>query len=335
MRISRERLTAIAQAEGFQPDALEKAIRLLGLLGGISRHPFLRDRLALKGGTALNLFFFDLPRLSVDIDLNYIGAEDRETMLAERQQVIEATKAICIREGLTLRNMRDDHAGVALDLRYAGALGGQGSLKIDLNFITRIPLWPPERLTSHAIGGFQASAVLVMDLHELAAGKLAALLARRTSRDLFDAYELLVQGVPGHEIDPQKLRLAFTVYGAFNAVDWRTVSTGDIAAATNDLRTYLLPLLRTAPKGDTARDDWAEAMATACGDALKAVLPLSATELAFLDRLLVDGEIVGSLLTQDPDLASRIERHPALLWKSLNVKDFKRGVRRNAKKLPE
>jgi hypothetical protein len=37
--------------------------------------------MVLKGGTALNLFVLDVPRLSVDIDLNYIGAADRETML--------------------------------------------------------------------------------------------------------------------------------------------------------------------------------------------------------------------------------------------------------------
>ena len=40
--------------------------------------------MALKGGTALNLFRFDDPRLSVDIDLNNIGAVDREGMLADR-----------------------------------------------------------------------------------------------------------------------------------------------------------------------------------------------------------------------------------------------------------
>jgi hypothetical protein len=39
--------------------------------------------MALKGGTALNLFHFDVPRLSVDIDLNYVGAIERDTMLAE------------------------------------------------------------------------------------------------------------------------------------------------------------------------------------------------------------------------------------------------------------
>lgn len=70
MKISRERLLAEAEATGFRAEILEKVIHLFGLLEGFRSHPFLKDRLALKGGTALNLFFFDLPRLSVDIDLN-------------------------------------------------------------------------------------------------------------------------------------------------------------------------------------------------------------------------------------------------------------------------
>ena len=57
----------------------------------------------LKGGTALNLFFFDLPRLSVDIDLNYIGQLDRQEMLLERPEVEKALEAIFQREGLSIR----------------------------------------------------------------------------------------------------------------------------------------------------------------------------------------------------------------------------------------
>ena len=57
-----------AAVTGFQPEPLEKAVRLLGLLDGLRSHPYLKPRIALKGGTALNLFVFDVPRLSVDID---------------------------------------------------------------------------------------------------------------------------------------------------------------------------------------------------------------------------------------------------------------------------
>ena len=67
MRLSRERLRREATATGFRVEILEKVAQLLGLLDGFNRHPYLKGRLALKGGTALNLFVFDVPRLSIDI----------------------------------------------------------------------------------------------------------------------------------------------------------------------------------------------------------------------------------------------------------------------------
>ena len=69
MRIFRDSLEREASATGFRAEILEKVIHLFSLLDGFQKHPFLRGKWALKGGTALNLFWFDMPRLSVDIDL--------------------------------------------------------------------------------------------------------------------------------------------------------------------------------------------------------------------------------------------------------------------------
>ena len=106
MKISKEKLAAEAELTGFRAEVLEKVIHLLSLMDGFRSHPFLKKRLALKGGTALNLFSFNLPRLSVDIDLNYIGAVERETMLAERPQIEEAIRATCSREGLKANSQK-------------------------------------------------------------------------------------------------------------------------------------------------------------------------------------------------------------------------------------
>lgn len=73
MKISYETLTAQAEATGFRADVLEKVAHLLGLLEALGSHPFLKGKLALKVGTALNLFIFNVPRLSVDIDLTPVN----------------------------------------------------------------------------------------------------------------------------------------------------------------------------------------------------------------------------------------------------------------------
>jgi predicted nucleotidyltransferase component of viral defense system len=99
MRLSIERLTSEARSTGYRPEILEKVIHLLSLLDLLNTHPQLRGKLALKGGTALNLFLLDVPRLSVDIDLNYVGCVDKEGMEADRPKIEQAITAICSREG--------------------------------------------------------------------------------------------------------------------------------------------------------------------------------------------------------------------------------------------
>lgn len=315
MNLSRERLVAEAAETGFRPEILEKVIRLLEVLRRIDRHPFLKGRVVLKGGSALNLFVFDLPRLSVDLDLNYIGAAERSAMEAERPAVERAMVAVCERCGLGIRRQPGKHAGGKWQLAYASALGSGGRLEIDVNFLLRVPLWAPSVMDSRPVGSFEVAAVPVLDLHELAAGKLAALFARRASRDLFDVHHLLTR-LP---LDRARLRLAFVVYGAMNRKDWRSVSVEDISFEARDLRQRLVPVLRRGSLPDDM-DAWARRLVEECRASLSAVLPLAPSEREFLDRLLDSGEIVPELLTSDPELARRIASQPGLLWKAHNVR---------------
>lgn len=135
MRITATELAREAAATGFQTEPLEKVILLLELLEATRSHPFLKDRVALKGGTALNLFRFDVPRLSVDIDLNYIGAVDRDGMLAERPKIEQALQAVCGRVGVQPRRVPSDHAGGKWRLSFNRVTGGAGTLEMDVNFM--------------------------------------------------------------------------------------------------------------------------------------------------------------------------------------------------------
>jgi predicted nucleotidyltransferase component of viral defense system len=269
---------------------------------------------------ATNLFIFNLPRLSVDIDLNYIGAADRETMLIERPQMERAINAVCDREGFAVRRMPDEHAGGKWHLRYESDLTAGGNLQLDLNFMFRVPMWPATLLSSCSVGSYEPVEFPILDLHELAAGQLAALMARHASRDLFDTHQLLMS----RQFDRDRLRLGFVVYGALNRKDWRTVSINDIGFEARELQEQLLPLLR-ADFLDSFEDagQWVERLVEECREALKLVLPLTDTEKAFLDHILNVGEIDQSLLTEDEELQGRIASHPGLLWKAQNVQQFR------------
>jgi hypothetical protein len=306
-----------AAATGFQSEPLEKVIRLIDLLEGLRSHPFLKTRIALKGGTALNLFIFDVPRLSVDVDLNYIGATDREAMLAERPKVEQAIHAVCGRLGLQIHRVPLDHAGGKWRLSYTSVVGRSANLELDMNFMLRKPLWTPVVSDSKRVGSFGTTQIPLLDVHELAAGKLAALFGRSASRDLFDVRGLL-QRV---DLDRDKLRLGFVVYGGLNRRDWRSVSLTDLVADPEEVDRQLLPLLRgpVAPPRNQI-GEWAGKLIADCRTLLSTVLPLAANELEFIERLNQRGEIAAEIITDDRELQATIRSHPGLLWKALNVR---------------
>lgn len=321
MNLGREQLIEILAATHFRMDTLEKALRLLSLLESLRSHPFLKNRWALKGGTALNLFHLDLPRLSVDIDLNYIGSPDRRIMLDERPKFESAVEAACAREGLAVRRgPSDEHAGGKFSLRYQSPLGGGGTLDVDLNYLSRVPLWPVVELDSRSIGPIRATGIPVLAFDEIVAGKLKALFSRHAGRDLFDAHQIFTQRKP----DRASVRLAFVVLGGTDRRDWRKVTLRDISFKAHELRDQVIPLLRDdaiasmgPPRG------WGARVVRESRKALGAILPLSKAEREFLRRLNDRGEIDPALLTKDVELADRIRLHPGLQWKALNVRQHR------------
>lgn len=314
--LTREQLQRAASDTGFPIDSLDKVWMLIRLLSFMAAHPFLGPRVALKGGTALNLFVFELPRLSVDIDVNYIGAPEREAMMAERPKVDAALSQVASRLGLTVKRTPGEHAGGKWRLSYTSTLGRPAIIEVDVNYMFRVPLWDPTPQDSREFLGDRAKRVNVLDPHELAAGKLAALLARGASRDIFDARELLARDT----FDREKLRLAFVVYGGINRVDWRTVSAEGVSTTVDDVKRQLLPMLRRDLRPhDADVERWTTALIDETRSLLSAVVPLNEAETQFLERLNGEGEIEASLLTAELGLQARIRENPGLQWKALHV----------------
>jgi len=312
-----EKLEAEAGTTGFTVDMLEKVVRLLRVLEGMRDHPFLKGKLALKGGTALNLFVFDVPRLSVDIDLNYVGSAGRIEMMAERPEIERALQAVFGRQDLLVRRIPTEHAGGKWLLRYIGAGRRGGVLEVEINYMYRVPLWPVKTVDSRRLGSWQAKRIPVLDLHELMAGKLCALLSRRRARDLFDVERLL--SMDG--LENERLRIAFVAYGAMARRDWREVSVTDAGFGRSELNRQLLPALRRGVvTGSDEGEAYGRTLVSACRRGLSTVLPFTDSERAFLDRVLDKGELVPALLTPDEELQDRIRNQPLLRWKALNVR---------------
>jgi len=310
--ISEYDLKAEAKQRGYRPEILEKVYLLLDLLESFMAVPYLQKRLALKGGTAINLFCSEqLPRLSLDIDLNYIGACDRDEMLKEKQEFEVIILDILQRRRYELHRNPRAHAGGKMVLIYQSAFGNKGRIELDINYMFRVSLWDLE--WRQAPDWLREIKMAVLDQHELAAGKLQALFGREASRDLFDSHRLLTEW----QLDIAKLRLAFTVYTAMRRDDWQNIGIDNITFNAKDIRDRLLPVLRQEhiPTGTKSIEQWSSNMLDETKTALNQLLPFNSNEIEFLNCLQKHREIRPELITDDQNFCERVKKHPSLLWR--------------------
>lgn len=313
MSLSKERLDLIAGETGFRQEMLEKVAYLISLLDVIAQDEFLKDRVVLKGGTALNLFHFDLPRLSVDIDLNYIGSLDPEVMKGEREQIEKLLGAICKSLKLDLAKLPDEYACRKYTATYHSYFSGRGNIQVDINYLHRVTYWPPQKMNSSTIDSLVAKNVPIISMYELAGGKLAALLARTASRDLFDVTQI---GTKVSSSDPL-LRLAYVIYGAKQPKDWRKVTLDAIKIDATELADRLLPVLNTSlAKKIESPEFYARQLVEDCTAFVAPLFPLTREESEFIRVLRETGKIEPSLITADEALAAGIKQDPPLLWRA-------------------
>jgi len=145
----------------------------------------------LKGGTAINLFHDNMPRLSVDIDLTYVPMEDRKTAMAGITAGLDRIKEALAKSGRAIETTiapQSDGQESKLLCRSADA-----QIKVEVNTTIRGCLQPPEnkpvvRAVQEEFGLF--AAINVVARGELYGGKICAALDRQHPRDLFDVHQL-------------------------------------------------------------------------------------------------------------------------------------------------
>ena len=165
---------------------------------------------ALKGGTAINFFVRNFPRLSVDIDLVYVPVEDRETSLhginAALQRMADKIRRSMPTAQVTERKIAGQNLVVKLTVRVPNV----GEAKIEPNVVLRGVVHPTtERtLVPRAVEAFgRSAAIRTLSLAELYGGKLCAALDRQHPRDLFDVHGLFqAEGIT------DEIRRAFVIF---------------------------------------------------------------------------------------------------------------------------
>lgn len=146
----------------------------------------LEEVFALKGGTAINLFYRDMPRLSVDIDLTYLPVQDRAESLAAINETLDRIMAAASR-GIAGLDARRIEGGGGSATRIRARLKG-AEVKIETSPVTRGVVHDPERRAVAAAveDEFGYAALQVVSFEDLFGGKLHAAVDRQHPRDLFD-----------------------------------------------------------------------------------------------------------------------------------------------------
>ncbi len=310
---SRNDIDNLANELNFIRDNMEKVVRLCTILEFINSDSLLSESLVLKGGTAINLLVMPLPRLSVDIDLDFTDNCDRQAMLRHRKAISEKLQAYMFGNGY--RQAPSSKRPFSTDswvFQYTNAIGNLDNIKIEINYSMRCHLLPFE-VKPIQLKGFENVQVKTLALVELYASKTKALLERGAARDLFDVHNMIQQRIIEDNQKPL-LRKGIVFY---SAVGGNAKPTGTYSFQTIEklqfaqIRSSLLPVLKKGTFYDL------DAVKQDVCDYLNDLMQLSDNEKLFLEQF-AESKYCPTLLFEDNAIVERIAKHPMAIWKTQN-----------------
>ncbi len=306
---NKSELGRVASEYGFARDTFEKVLRLKEILRYLNEHELLCEHLILKGGTAINFAVFNLPRLSVDIDLDYIPNDTREDMFKVREQITELIKGYMEAEGYQLLSTsRFSHSLDAFHFQYVNAGGNKDMIKIELNYSLRAHIFEPvyrNILPDVFNDGMQIKMVEPM---EIFAAKGNALISRAAARDLYDWCNMMDAGL--FENNRDLFRKCFVFYMTISAeVLNKSFDTVAIDALKFDkIKRDLFPVLR---KKDNFNLEEKKQRAK---DYIANLMILKQSEIEYVD-FFQKKEYRPELLFENKTILNRINEHPMSVWK--------------------
>lgn len=303
-------LGKIAQEYGFVRDTFEKVLRLKEILKYFNSESYLQEHLVLKGGTAINMVIFNLPRLSVDIDMDYIPNGTKDEMAAARAQITALIKEYMEIEGYQLSSAsRFSFSLDAFHYQYRNSAGNMDNIKIELNYSLRSHILETvhsQILTDVFEDKFEIHTLAPM---EIFAAKTNALMSRAAARDLYDFNNMVYYGLfDSAEEDLFRKCIIF-----YNTISQETVNkTFDTSAIDRltfqKIRRDLFPVLRKKENFDL------EERKTSAKRYISDLLQVTVGEFEYMEAF-EHKEYKPELLFDDSDIIERIENHPMALWK--------------------
>lgn len=311
MQIDRKWLSKVAVEEGFVRDTLEKVYRLARILQYLNSNPLMKDCLALKGGTAINLTVFNLPRLSVDIDLDYSKETDREGMLEDRRLIVEDMEKYMVAEGYQKSaKSKTSHSLDSMIFTYHNTAGINDNIKIEINYSMRVHIYPLVHRQIQTGGVLEEFEVLSVNGTEIFGSKIKALLDRAAPRDLYDVDNMIKYGLFRGNEERNMLRKCAVFYMAVgNKEVPKKINLSAVDEITwYRIKTDLIPVKRKREKFDL--DETKQRVK----DYLEDTMQLTDLESRFLQEF-CEKKYHPEYLFENKEVVSRLEKHPMALWK--------------------
>lgn len=309
---SKTDLDKIAKESGFIRDNLEKVIRLINILEYFNTNPLLLESVALKGGTAINLTVFDLPRLSIDIDLDFIKNCSKDEMLKNREVINTDILNYMFVQGYTLSpNTKNPHSLDSWVFYYQNAAENKDNIKIEINYSMRNHIYP---LVKSKINVDFLPTVEIQSLMpiELFGSKIKALIERTAARDLYDVYNMISHAVFSEEqlSDLRKVVLFYLAVGGSNPpqTEYNNYDTID-KLNFSQIRANLIPVLRKSEHFDF------ETAKIKVKAFLSQLLVFTENEKLFVEEF-NRHNYQPDLLFEDQEIFDRIHDHPMAIWKT-------------------
>jgi predicted nucleotidyltransferase component of viral defense system len=184
------------EVTGFHQLEIEKVCRISTMLEKMMDVPFLKERLSLIGGTAINFIYTEpLARLSVDLDFNYRHI-DEDDWGEVRTRIDHVIKQILHTQGYANADIKIDSSYPLgrMVVYYRNSVGKMDSLQIEIGYMRRFPLLRSDILADfYHICRNDKFKVKTPPKEELFANKWCTFLRRRSARDLYDVYTIAMQ----------------------------------------------------------------------------------------------------------------------------------------------
>lgn len=308
-QFNRRELDVRARKYGFNRDTFEKVIRLRMILEFMNTQASMREHLLLKGGTAINLTVFNLPRLSVDIDLDFVPNLMRDEMAKERERLTEILKGYMSEQGYFLSEAsRFSHSLDAFHYNYVNAAGNRDMMKIEINYSLRTHVFPSEDrvFVTDAFG--EPIKVRTVAAMEIFAAKTNALLSRAAARDLYDFCNMTDMRLFSEEED--MFRKCIIFYATISAKEVnKTFDTSAIDSFVfSKIKSDLFPVLAVRDKFDL------EGKKQQAKEYIASLMKPTEAENDYMERFIAK-EYKPELLFDDEEIVERLRNHPMALWK--------------------